>query len=119
LTDIREWNSVKGSEVWGYRRYRHTKITDRTAAGMTLITSNAEALIFCVDTRKNVGVLQIISAVTNDEETPAKLITIAVLPRLKRRGAGLWETSFALEGDAHTQERLFGVIGLLGFGVYI
>ena len=118
LTRIRDWEFVSQHRVWGYRRYRHSGVVDRVAAGMSDVTPGAEALIFFVDLKKKAGVLRLLSSPV-DEGTAAKINARAVLPRLKPRGVGVWETIIPLVGDEESFEQMFGIMGLFGFGIYL
>jgi hypothetical protein len=118
LDALQDWNSVKDRQFWGYRRYRHAGVANPVAAGMTEVTPNAEALTFFVDFDKKVGVLRLFSSAT-DEGAAAKINARAVLPRFSRVGPGVWETRSPLAGDDDSAERMFVVMNLFGFGIYL
>ena len=117
-TQIPDWETVSHHRLWGYRRYRHSGIVNREAAGMTDVTRGAEALMFYIDFDKKEGVLRLFSSVT-DESTPAKMNTLPALPRFKRSGPGVWETVTLFTGDEDSFERMFAIMYLFGFGIYV
>jgi hypothetical protein len=112
-----EWALLSQYDVWGYRRYRHTGVVDREAAGMADVTPGAEALVFVVDVGKKTCTLRLLSS---DENTPAKLSERTLLPRLERLPdePGVWLTVIRLTGDQESNERMFVVMGLFGFAIY-
>jgi hypothetical protein len=118
LTRLRDWESISQHPLWGYRRYRHTEVVNPVAAGMSDVTRGAEAIMFFADFEKKVGVLSLLSSVT-DEGTPAKINAKAVLPPFKPRGPGVWETVTMFSGDEDSFERMFAVMYLFGFGTYV
>jgi len=118
LAKLRDWEFISQHKLWGYRHYRHTGIVNPVAAGTSVVTSGAEALMFFADFEKKVGVLRLLSSVT-DEGTPAKINAKAVLPPLKPRGPGVWETTVPLAGNEDSSERIFAVMYLFGFGIYV
>jgi hypothetical protein len=111
-----EWASLVQHEVWGYRRYRRTEASHITAAGMTDITSTAEALIFFLDGDKKKGVLQLLAS---DGSTAEKLNAKGKLPSLRPIRSGVWETTIPLTGDGTTSERIGATMWLFGFGLYL
>ena len=120
LGEIRGWQPVSQHELWGYRRYRHTGVADRMAAGMADVTPSAEALIFFLDSNRK-GVLRLLAS---DSGTPDKInaaMTNARVswPPLKPSGPGAWESTISFSGDEQSADRTFIVVGLLGFPVYL
>jgi hypothetical protein len=116
---IRDWEFLSNHRMWAYRRYRHNGIVDRAAAGMTVVSPGAEALLFAFEDQRSRFVLRLFCS-PSDETTPAGINAGAVLPRLKQSGPGVWETTFPfVGGEEETSERLFVVMGLFGFGVYL
>jgi hypothetical protein len=118
LSGIREWASVSPNDIWGYRRYRHTGIADRIAAGMRGVTPGAEALIFFPDFERNAGVLRLLNSPA-DERTAANLNATAKLPPFRSTGAGAWETLIPFSSGEKTLEWMIGAMGLFGFGLYL
>lgn len=118
LARIRDWEQVSQHKVWGYRRYRHSGVVDREAAGMSDVTPGAEALIFFVKFENKVGVLRLVSSDTK-EDAAAKMSAVAGLPLMKPQTEGIWETKFLLAGDEESFERLARVLALFGFGAYM
>lgn len=116
LSGIRDWELVRQHKVWGYRRYRHSGVIDRTAAGMSIVTPSVEALAFFVDFDKQVSLMRLLCA---DDATVAKINATAKLPPLKSQAKGMWETRIPLTGNEESFDRLFGVMYLFGFGVYL
>jgi hypothetical protein len=119
LNGIREWESVRQHEVWGYRRYRHSGIVDPMAAGMADVTPGVEALMFFLDSKKKAGVLRLFLKSHADERTVAMMNSRATLPPLKPSGVGAWQTTFPLAGDENSFEHLADVVGLFGFATYV
>ena len=121
LAGIREWDTVRQHDIWGYRRYRHSGITDPVAAGMSDVTPAAESLIFFVDADKKVGVLRLLASdnSTADKINSAMASARSVFPPLKTSGGGASETMIPFAGDEATSERMFMVMGLFGFGIYL
>lgn len=122
LGEIRDWQIVSQHEVWGYRRYRHTEVVDKTAAGMAYVTPEAQALIFMFDREKNSFTLRLF-CVPGEERTPANINATGLFGRLKWFSGGVWERTVPLVGDfvdpEETLERLSAVMGMLGFGFYV
>jgi hypothetical protein len=119
LAEIRQWGSVVRHEMWAYRRYRHSGSVDRIAAGMEDVTPGAEALILLVDFKKRVCMLRLLLGAPGDERTPAKMNARATLPQLGPGGPGIWQATISLAGDEKTFERMFVIMGLFGFAVYL
>lgn len=119
LSQIRDWESFSKNKVWGYRRYRHTEVVDRVAAGMDLVANGAEALSFYLDSGKKSVVLRLLLNPPTAEVTPAKMNAKAMFPPLEPEGVGVWETTFRLRGDERSFEQLFLLAGLFGFAVYL
>jgi hypothetical protein len=121
LADIPDWKLVSQHDYWGYRRYRHSGVVNREAAGMSDVTPSAEALIFLVDMQTKVGVLRLLASDDSTQEKINAAMTKAraALPPLKPSSAGAWETIIPLAGDEKTGERMFDVMGLFGFGLYL
>jgi hypothetical protein len=118
LMHLRDWNSVRDQQYWGYRHYRHEEGTNRVAAGLTETANDAQALIYLVDAKTRVSVLRLLTT-ANDSRTAANLNARAALPPFKPLQAGVWETTIPLAGDESTQERIIEVMGLFGFGEYL
>lgn len=121
LADVRDWRLVSQHDYWSYRRYRHTGVVDRMAAGMSDVTPSAEALTFFVDPKQKTGVLRLLAS---DDSAAEKLNAAmtkarAALPPLKPSGTGAWESMVPFAGDQHTGERMFDVMGLFGFAIYL
>jgi hypothetical protein len=121
LGGIPEWQSVSQDDYWGYRRYRQDGVVDRNAAGMSEVTPSAEALIFSADFQNKKAVLRLLAS---DDSTAAKMNAAmtkatAALSPLKPSGTGVWETTIPFAGDRDTGERMFEVMWLFGFGVYL
>jgi hypothetical protein len=121
LAGIREWESVRHHEIWGYRHYRHSGVADPVAAGMSDVTPAAESLIFFVDVDKKVGVLRLLASDNSTADKINSAITSArsAFPPLKTSGGGASETMIPFAGDEATSERVFMVMGLFGFGIYL
>lgn len=118
LGEIRDWGIVSEHEVWGYRRYRHADVIDRTAAGMAYVTPEAQALIFMFDREKNSFTLRLF-CVPGQERTTANINATGLFGRLHWLSEGVSERTVPLAGDLETLERLGAVMSMLGFGAYI
>jgi hypothetical protein len=119
LNSVRTWASIRQYDIWGYRRYSHTDVADKMAAGMADVGPGAEALAFFLDSRKNVIALRLFVKPPSDQGTVTMMNSRATLPPLKPLGDGEWETTIALTGDEESFERTFIVVGLFGFPVYL
>ena len=111
---------LNGHTIWGYRKYRHLNADDHEPAGTTGVATGAAALLYLIDENKKYSTLIILSAAT-DTETAMNLAKNAVLPPLRfvDQHGGNWVTSFPLSGDNKSQDRVFYVMGLFGFGIYV
>lgn len=121
LTDVRDWKLISQHDYWGYRRYRHSGVVNKDAAGVSDVTPSAEALIFFADPIQKTGVLRLLDA---DGGSRGKLNAAmskakAPLPPLRPSGEGAWEAMIPFAGDQETGERMFDVMGLFGFAVYL
>jgi hypothetical protein len=115
---IRDWENLSQRDFWGYRRYRHTGIVDREAAGMSDIGSGAEAFSFSFDKTTNSFTLRFFCQ-PGEESTAAKVNSRALFGRLKPMGGGVWERVVPITGDLEGLERLVFAMHLLGFGEYV
>ena len=88
---------------------------------MSDVTPSAEALIFFADPMRKTGVLRLFGADDSATErlNAAMSKAKAALPRLKPSGEGAWEAMIPFAGDQETVERMFDVMGLFGFAVYL
>ncbi len=118
LGEIREWESVRQHEVWGYRRYRHKGIVDRTAAGMANITPEAQALIVMFDRKENNIMLRLF-CVPGEERTPVKINSTGLFGRLHWQDGGIWYRAIPFVADLETLERVSEAMNMLGFGYYV
>jgi len=116
--DLRDWATVSSHEVWGYRRYRHEEVMNREAAGLSFVSPGANSLIFFADLDKKSATIRLLCSI-EDESTATKINDRAMLPPLKSSGPEMWETMVPLSGDEESFERIFAVMDLFGFGVYI
>jgi hypothetical protein len=119
LPSVREWQYLSPHPFWGYRRYRDgSENENKVAAGLTEISPAAKALLFTVDLNKNTGQLRLQTS-PSDGRTVSNLSAKMSLPPWMQVGSGLWETDIVLRDDEITLERLFSVMGLFGFGIYL
>ena len=119
LSKLRDWDSVNQHPFWGYRKYnRFQTEADPAAAGTLGATKNDEALMFFIEFEKRIGVLRLISSQSNEAAT-AKLSKQGVLPRFQQVGPEIWEMTIQLTGDEDSFERMFDVMVLFGFGIYV
>ena len=115
LEGIRDWATLSQHEVWGYRRYRHTE-ENKTAAGTSEVTPDAQALSFFADPKQKAGVLRLFSATAG---TADKMNATGAIPPFRSTGSSVWETTIPLTGDQKTSEQMFAAMGWFGFGVYV
>ena len=118
LPQIREWDSVKQHEFWGYRKL--TSSESRPPAtifnGLKGIQPEAEALILYVDFEHKSGLLRVLSS-NPDDQSAHNLSTIWKMPPPKSIGRGKWDISFTLTGSGTFPESSFQVLWLFGLGV--
>lgn len=88
------------------------------AAGMADVTPNVKALFFVANPTAKSAYLRIIGS-PEDDRTVSRMNQRNVLAPFSTSTAGVWETSFTLQGDEQTLDRMVFVMGLLGFGIYI
>lgn len=115
LDGVRGWATLSQHEVWGYRRYRHTE-ENKTAAGTSEVTPDAQALSFFADPKQKAGVLRLFSSTAG---TADKMNATGTIPPFKAAGSGVWEITIPLAGDQKTSEQMFATMSWFGFGVYV
>jgi hypothetical protein len=115
LGGIRDWAALNQHEVWGYRRYRHTE-ENKTAAGTSEVTLDAQALAFFADPKQKSGVLRLFSPTST---TADKMNATGIVLPFKSGGSGVWETKIPLTGDPKMSEQMFAAMRWFGFGVYV
>jgi len=113
-----DWSSVRDHQFWGYRKYRHSGVLDEVAAGTSEVTPSAKALTFFLDFDKRIGVLRMFCSAADDSPT-VKIDARAALPRFRQAGPGVWETRTQLTGNEDSAGRMFVVMYLFGFGIYL
>jgi hypothetical protein len=118
LSNLRDWDTVRDHKSWGYRRYRHDEIAEGMAAGMSYVTTGATGLIFFADLDKKTATIRLLCS-TNDERTVIKMNSRAMFPPLKSSGFGTWQRTMMLSGDEQSFERMFAVMCLFGFAVFV
>ena len=119
---IRDWKLISSHDYWGYRHYRHTGVPgEGVASGASDVTPSAENMIFFADLKQRTGVLRLLAAddTATDKLNASMAKAKAALPRLKPSGRGAWEAAISFTGDQATVERMFDVMGLFGFAVYL
>jgi hypothetical protein len=120
LATIREWRETSQHEFWGYRKYRHIRISNRNAAGMTKVTSGAEALIIYSDRPHKSGVLRLLTI--PEDGTATNLNSDKQMPPLVLRAPGIWQSSVPLrfeDADQSALNSLFALGWLFGLGSVI
>jgi hypothetical protein len=115
LSGFRDWETISQHEVWGYRRYRHDE-QNKTAAGTSEVTPDAEALAFYADPKQKTGILRLFSRTAG---TADKMNGTRMISPFKSAGNGVWETTIPLTGDQKTSEQMFAAMSWFGFGVYV
>lgn len=115
LSNLRDWQSISQHEAWGYRRYRHSE-TNKTAAGTSQVTPDAQALAFLADFKQKTVTLKLFSPTTG---TADKMNETGIAFPFKASGSGVWEARIPLTGDQKTSEQLFAIMSWFGFGVYV
>jgi hypothetical protein len=120
-SEIPEWGTLSQHGEWAYRKYRHIGIIDPVAAGMTDVTSSADALVFYFNSNKRTGVFQLIASDKSTAENFNARSTSEKMawPPLKQIGAREWEATIPFSGDDASANRIFVVVGLFGFPVYL
>jgi len=118
LGELRDWDSVRQHEMWGYRRYRHDGVDNLVAAGMDRVDQAARALVFLFDREKNNFTLWVF-VVPGEEGTIARINASGLFGRMKSRGGGRWERVVPLGNDLETLEQVATVMAMLGFGFYV
>lgn len=118
---VPEWREVSRHAYWGYRRYRQVASANRDASGLSNVTSTARDLIFLVDFKEKRGLLRLLAsdASTADKLNSAPMDPSMALPPLRRSAPGVWEAAFPFTGRLQTEDRMFVVMGLFGFGIYL
>ena len=121
LADIRDWTTLNQHDFWGYRRYRHTGVSDPEAAGTSEVTPSAQALAFFADYKQKEGIVRLFAS---DKTTADKIDNTivshkAALSPFRATGSGSWQTEVALSGNERSSEGMFEIMSLFGFGVYL
>src|SRR5260370_37690381 len=119
LGGLREWGDVSRHEFWGYRRYRHSRVLDKFAAGMRSVTANMEALTLSADSGKGTGILRLLSSAP-DETTADN--AAKMMPLFNPQGHGVWRAVWPLEDNGKDQTNmkgLFEITWLFGFGLVL
>jgi hypothetical protein len=120
-SEIPDWGALSQHDEWAYRKYRHAGIINADAAGMTDVTSSADALVFYFNSDKRTGVFQLIASDKSTAEHINARSTSSKMawPPLKQIGARKWEATIPFSGDEASAERIFVVVGLFGFPIYL
>jgi hypothetical protein len=119
---IHEWALVSSHNFWGYRHYRHTEsASEAVASGASDVTHSAQDLIFFADAKHRTATLRLLAtdATAANKLNESMSNSRAALPPLKASGIGAWEAAISFTGDQQTTERMFDVMGLFGFAVYL
>jgi hypothetical protein len=116
LAGLREWEEVGQHKFWGYRRYRHDRVVDKFAAGMTKVTpAMAELIVYADD--GTTGILQLYCS-TSDDSTSKSAATM--MPLLMPRGSGIWQASVPLtDEEKESMKSLIPMTWLFGFGIVV
>ncbi len=119
-TDL-ESSGLMSRTYWGHRRYRHgANVTSARASAQDLVTPTAETLTLFVDVDRKSGVLGLsASDASAAEKLNAELRSQAGLGPLVLTIGKNWEAPFVFDGSDVSLERMFIVMGLFGFGVYL
>jgi hypothetical protein len=112
------FESVSRHPFWCYRRYRHDGVINQVAGGMTGITRDAEALFFYTDADDKPGVLGLLSS-PQDKDAAKILNTKPLSLGLQPHGSGAWQTTISFGGNEESFDRVFAVMGLFGFAIYL
>jgi hypothetical protein len=118
LAWMRDGENIRQHEVWAYRRYPRSGVSDPMAAGMADVVPGTEALTCFVDLQKKTLTVKLIPGSAEGEGTAVKMNARQGFPALKPSGNGRWESSVAISGDAQSDEAVNAVVGLFGFIVY-
>jgi hypothetical protein len=118
VPQIREWDSVRQHEFWGYRKLRSPESRPLATIfnGLRGIPPEAEALILYVDFDHKSGLLRIVSS-NADDQTARKVSITWKMPPPRSDGRGQWDILFTLTGSGSFPESSFQVLWLFGLGV--
>lgn len=118
LSEMRGWEGLNPHAIWGYRRYRHTAPLAFDPGALRGVALTAQALTFFLDPKSKSGVLRLFSSAAEDV-TAENLSSGVLFPPFRALGPGIWQTTFPLEGDERSAERVGQMLGLFGFGIFV
>lgn len=118
LSGVPEWRDLNSHMFWAYRRYRHTGILNRDAAGMVNITPAAQTLYFYIDSERRVGILQL-RASREDDDTAHQINATKMLPSFKRIAPRLWQSIVPLTSEDKDPDPMFAIGWLFGIGAVV
>lgn len=122
LVGFPSWSILRNNEMWCYRRYRHSDIVNRDAAGMKDVTASAQALVLLVSFERRVAEIRLfaLDSSTPDQINASMKKANEAWPRLLRSTDGRsWGSTITLSSDERTLESIFDVAGLFGFAIYL
>ena len=115
-------SGLMSREYWGHRRYRHgATANSAVASALDTVTPSAKTLTLFVDFDRKSGVLRLSASDSGAAEKLSAYLLglgLGLGPLIPTAGKN-WETSLVFDGSEASFERLFTVMGLFGFGVYL
>jgi hypothetical protein len=101
------------SEYWGCRKYASYSVPSLAAP------PGVDTAALTVDFRQKTGTFRFQGRSVGQEALGMTGTHMERLGAPFRRANGAWETKFSLSGDEQSLERLFGLLALLGFAVFL
>ena len=119
LDHVRGLENIVERKFWTYRRYGDARLRSQPSIfnGLKGVADDAEALTLYVDLDRNIGVLDLISADSNDS-TARQFRDVLSMPEPKPIGNREWEITFPISDD-DPQETSWKVLWLFGLGVVV
>jgi hypothetical protein len=118
LTRMHDWESISHHDVWAYRRYRYSGVTNKVAAGMEDVAPGTEAVACFLDSQTKTITVRLFIDTAAGKHTVERMNSKNKFPPLMRSRKDLWETSILLSGDNKSNEATLVIVGLFGFLAY-
>jgi hypothetical protein len=84
------------------------------------VTPTADALMFFMNRDRKTGILRLLASDGSTADRLNKTMAASnTWTLLKPSGPGIWEAAIPFSGDEASSERMFIIVGLLGFAVYL
>lgn len=116
-----ELAAILQHKYWAYRRYRHEAAMDAMASGIEAVTTSAQSLGFYLDSGLRSGRLRLFAS----DEAAAKVLTENLagvqlkMESVTTSSGHASEAIFSLDGSELSAERVFNVLAMFGFGIYL